>query len=75
MMNEFDETEPSLSEQFVGRMVAVWCRHNLPEDELASAMLAHAVNALIDANDPHEVAGLLVGIAAQINPQTVGGNA
>jgi len=68
-----DEPDDALAEQFVARMVGVWRRHELDQDQLAGAMLAHAVNALLTTMDtPRDVAGLLVTLAAEIHTEVAG---
>lgn len=68
------EEEPS-AVQFVGRVAASWNRICGEDEELATAMLVYAVNALLKANDEHHVAGLLAGIAAQLAPDQRAGHA
>jgi hypothetical protein len=69
------QPEEPLAPEFVVRMAAIWSRHGQDPDELASAMLAWAINQKLETADAQEVAALLFGLAAQIYPHEAAGHA
>lgn len=69
------QDDDDLPQQFVAKCVATWAKYGQAPDLLGKAMLAHAINLLLeDASEPGEVAHILVGIAVQISPPEVAGH-
>jgi len=67
--------DDNLACEFVARMAVIWAKHHQDPDELAGAMLAWAVNQTLETGEPHEVAALLIGLAAQVCPPEAAGHA
>jgi hypothetical protein len=62
-----------LARRFVVMCVSTWARFRRPNADLAPAMLAHAVNLMIEDGGPDEAAAVLAGLAAEIStPETAG---
>jgi hypothetical protein len=62
-----------LPQRFVAMCVETWGRYRQPRDVLAPAMLAHALNLMLEDGPPDEVAAILRGIASEIStPREIG---
>jgi hypothetical protein len=58
---------PNLLPQcFVAMCVDEWSKRNQPRNVLAAAMLAHAINLLLEDSEPDEVGYILAGLAKEI---------
>lgn len=55
-----------LPQRFVAMCVEEWSKCNLPRNVLAAAMLAHAINLLLEDSEPDEVGYILAGLAKEI---------
>jgi hypothetical protein len=73
---ERGDSDDRLPQRYVEMCVATWTKYRQPADVLGPAMLAVAINLMIEhADDPGEVAHILVGIAAQLSPAQEAGHA
>ena len=68
------ELDGELAREFVAVCAAIWAKYQQPPGLLARAMLAHAINTMIEDGEPGEVAHILAGLAVQIAPMEVAGN-
>lgn len=70
------ERDEELPQRYVAMCVETWAKKfGLAPDVLGGAMLAHAVNLLLEQDEPREVAMLLAGLAVQICPPETAGHA
>lgn len=63
------EDGDELPQQFVARCATAWARHGQARDDLAKAMLTHAINMMIEDDGADLAAHVLAGLAVQIKPQ------